>query len=572
METYENQMDWKGLPIREYIDTEDSDLQEILMRCWFSTQFFMKTFQPDIVDGPWTWQRRKNLVDLDDDTLPFGGTCGYRALGKTTLGNCFAVRNFAMRRVKFMVWLSKTEEAAIEQTEAVKQELIGNPLITEVFGVMRPQNMSGMQMQFSRKAFFVADPKTGVPFAFCNPRGIGQPIRGKRITLMGRSQRPDFLFADDTEDDAEVLNPDYRANYRRYFYGSFLKCVDMNKLPDPRTGRWPKPPFWQDPDWLPPWRVWINDTIKHEDGNMNRLLQNGTWNINLFPQAEKREDGKYYSLVPEIVTDEQVRAEARYHAENGLEDQYAMEILCMPMAPDGSGWTRGLYQYYGEDEVPLNDLPREHKFIVVDPAKTSKATSANSAALVVAVDVARRRIHFRSLYAKRVQLDELPHVVFDMAMAFNTPTIYLEITGQEEVVELLWENARAERGLNRWIEFCWLDRRGATPKGDFGKGREAVKRAHSSLILPFYRRGEVLHERSFEGGLLERQQLSYPKCSEWDAMDCASYVPHIMQRTGIVWAPKIMDSEYREVLEQAKDYRPDGALARRIRSREWALQ
>lgn len=561
-------IDFKHSGIADYIDTEDPELQRILLESMLSTEMFIKTFMPEFVDGVWTWQRKAHLALLDDDTVPYGGCCGYRALGKTSLAVAHAVKNFCFRKYPFVVWLSKTEDAAIEQTEAIKDELTSNPQITAVFGNFRPESIKGVQKQFSRKAFYVADPKTGAVFGLCNPRGIGQPIRGKRITLMGRSTRPSFLYADDTEDDEEVMNADYRKKYRKYFYGSFLKCVDRNKLPQAGTNRWKKP----DPGDKAPWRCFLNDTIKHEDSNMARVIQDGSWVVNVFPQAEKRADGQYYSLVPDIVTDEQVRADQKWHESEGEEDTFAMEILCMPMAPDGSAWTRESYRYYGEDELSLNDLGREFKFIVVDPAKVNKATAANSAALAVGVDTMEKKIYFRSLFAHRVKLDRLPHIVFDMAIMLNTPSIYIEITGQEENIELLWENAARERGLDRWIEFIPLDRRGMSVKGDFGKGKEAPKRAHSSLALPYYSRGEVYHERSLKNGPLELQQLAYPKCSKWDCMDCMAYVPHIMLKNGLFWAPKIADRQYEEILENARDWDSDDHLGRRIRDREWALQ
>jgi len=563
---------WKQTHIGRIIDTDDLELQKLIMECYFSTERFMKVFLPNLADGVWTEQRSKGMALLDDDTIPYGYECGYRGIGKTTKMIAKTVQNFCYRKFQFVVYLGKDEGFAIEQTEAVKNELLNNNNIVEVFGHMRPQSMNGVAQQFSRKAFFLSDPVTNEAFGFCNPRGIGQSIRGRRVTIQGRSVRPDFLICDDGEDDDEIMNPDYRVKYRRYFYGAFLKCVSADHMPNPKTGRWDKPAYYDDPFWRPPWRCWNQDTIKHEDGNMQRIIQNGAWVGNVFPQAEKRQDGQYYSLIPEIISDAQVRAEHEWHHKENLDDIYAMEKLCQPMAMDGSAWTKELFRYYNESSLKLNNFPKEQKFIIVDPAKTSLDTSANSAGLCVAIDPLEEKIFFRDLFARRIKLDVLPYEIFNMAVSHNTPTIIVELTGQEEPVQIIWENALRKSGLSEWIELCWIDARGSTPQGDYGKGKEAPKRARASTLLPHYRSGVVYHEEGLRNGPLEQQQLSYPKCTLWDCLDCAGYVPKVAHQAGLWWQPRILDSEFKEILSKSKGYSDDDRTTRRIRDREWVLQ
>ncbi len=548
--------DWKYSGLGDLFPTNESWRQEVLLKAFFSTEFFANYFLVDTFRAVNNWQRKENFLALDDDSIPFGYVMAYRGFGKTTQLFAHLVKQTCFRMSPFTLYTGKTGDYAETQTENIKAELLTNPAILEFFGNMKPKPYLGTSKEFSAKAFFLSDPKSDEPFAFFSPRGSRMQVRGSLIRLKGGMYRPTFIVSDDGEDDEEVLNEDLRKKYRKWFYGALLPCVG-DVRPNPVTGRWDKPDFVDAPHWRPPWRVWQQDTNKHEDANMTRITQDGQWVGHVYPQAEKRSDGKYYTLTPEIVSDEQVRKEQKQAVKNGNEDWYAMEFLCLSQALDGAGWTKDLFEHYNDSGAGLNELDRNDKWVIVDPAKTTKAKSADTAILGQAVRCNLRKLYFRDLISKRMPMEDMPKRALEMCMALNTPIMVVELTGGEDQTKLIFQNEICKQGMEDWIEFIWMDARTETPRGDYGSGRDAAKRARASMLLPMYKNGEIVHDYTLKNGPLEQQQLSFPKCARWDALDVAGYGPVMLQRMGRWWQPqeiKPRDARERPGYGESMDY------------------
>jgi len=146
----------------------------------------------------------------------------------------------------------------------------------------------------------------------------------------------------------------------------------------------------------------------------------------------------------------------------------------------------------------------------------------------------------------------------------------VEITGMEDSLRLLFEQAALERNLHKWIRLHWLDARATKVVGDWGHGKDAAKRARGAGILPFYQRGEVWHHEGLRNSALENQEMSYPKCPRWDALDCAGYIPHLLRQGGLWWearAEAVIDDMLPEPRRRARVTRDE--ITRRIRSGKW---
>jgi len=528
-------VDWRHSGLKDIVDTDETWRQDVLMRALSSTNFFAGYFLAESFTGPTTWQRRKNFETLDDDTLPFGYVCAYRGFAKTTQLWAKNIKDLCFRLQKFILKASYSLDYASTQTDNIRSALLSNPAIIEFFGHLKPQSYKGLNPAFSAKAWFVADPLTHEPFAFVCPKGSNQQVSGALVMLNGAMTRPTWIDIDDGEDREEVLNEELRSKYEAWYYDSLLQCVP-DARPSSKTGRWAPS---KDPLWRPPWRVWQQDTIKHEDSLMARIAQSpAEWVGHVFPQAEKREDDKLHTLVPEIVSSAQVRKEAASAEARGKLDNWYMEKMCLSQATDHDSWTRDLFKYYSDAALKLTDLPKNQKFVVVDPAKTAKTRSAPTAMLGVGISIEDRAIYFRDLVNARLGMDEMPHKAIDMCLALNTPILAVELTGAEGPFQHLFETAVMERGLQHWIEFHWLDAR-QSPRGKYGSGRDAIKRARGAALLPRYKQGEVYHEETLRESALEKQELSFPKPARWDALDCAGYVPELMRDIGIYWEPKL---------------------------------
>ena len=228
-----------------------------------------------------------------------------------------------------------------------------------------------------------------------------------------------------------------------------------------------------------------------------------------------------------------------------------------------------MFHYYseaaagdGKSMFGLNKDPELHRFLIVDPARTAKSRSCPSAILAVATDYNRGRVHFRKTIARRMSQDALLDTAFTTAFDMNTKVIGVEITGLGDAGKWMWMNYASQHGYKN-IEFVWLEGTDL-PKGDWGAGDDAAKRARASQGLPLYQKHMVYHEESLRGGILETMELSYPLCSSWDIMDCMGYVPTMLHMAGRVFAtkqpgpheaplPKWDDDQWEEITQRLRE-------------------
>ena len=544
------------------------------MKSMASTEHFCRTFLPETYYKKMTHQQRAALASIDDDTIPKLDLCCFRGFGKSSFGEAKVIKGVCFRQMPSAMFVGSNEEMATASTENVKTELMTNPNITELFGKFKPKNMGEMVYGFSKKSFFLVDPVTGKTIAFIQPKGAKQKIRGSRTKVDGRTWRPYFISADDLEDDEEVLNAETREKLSRWFHGALLNCVSTDR-PDPKTNRWKRDA--KDPLWLPPWRVLYTDTLKHSDALIAHIQADTEWVTHNYPQAEFRldDDGKkrLYSLVPEIITTSQVRAEYQANRNRGTLTSYCQEKLCSPMSEEDACWKREMYHYYDEATVAdtssmygLNKNPDLDRFVIVDPARTNNMKSCPSGILYVAVDYKLGRTYFRKEINQRLSQDEMLDATFNTAFDMNTKTIAVEITGLGDAGKWMWVNYANQKGYNEF-QFVWLEAKGL-PKGDFGKGEDAAKRARASQILPLYQQHMVYHDVSLRGGSLEGQQLSYPMSAQWDILDCAGYVPTMLDLSGRCFDAKatIEGQQPSNVFEDSIDW---DEMTERLREGAW---
>lgn len=557
-----------GVPAEDV--EHDPIIAALVERCSYDSKFFGMVFLADTFDGPTTYQHDDVWQRFDDETVPFTCACAWRGFGKTTLSITKAVKEICYRAQRFIVIVGKSHDYAAGITESVKSILISSPLIRFVYGNFKAKSYEGLDPQFSAKAWYASDPESAEPFCFVVPKGANQQIRGMNRYIRGKLQRPTLIIVDDLEDDDEVLNEELRKKLKEWFEGPLLKCVETKKQPGSRSFRWS---LEQLRDGIAPWRIIYIDTLKHEASNMANILQQSRWVSVTHAQSECRKDGEheeYYSLVPEIISHEHVRADVRAAKKNGTMDVYAREMMCLPQSPENANWTRADYKYYSDSKYHyfkkspgLNFEPGIRRFIIVDPAKTSNPTSAYSAILVFAVDPARGRIYLRKLINERLKVADMYDRVFECCEEFNTTRVAVEVTGLNEHIQHNMEQAALSYGLTS-LEFMWLEARSTPKAGDFGTGRESIKRARAAQMLPYYGRGEVYHDESFRDGPLEQQQLSYPRCSFWDAIDAHGYIPQVLMIDGVYFVH--VEPKAEEKIVRFENY---SQLGRRIAAGGW---
>jgi len=192
-----------------------------------------------------------------------------------------------------------------------------------------------------------------------------------------------------------------------------------------------------------------------------------------------------------------------------------------------------MFRYYEEGEKSLNANPDVVNAILVDPARTTKMSSADSAIVGVGVDIETNEIYVRDVVSDKFHPDELYDEIFDMARRLEARHVGLEVTGLHEYITYPFLNEVRRRAAD--IELVDLHARG-------GRNEEGKKERVKSLVS-FYRRGLVYHNEAVCGGL-EMQLLAFPKPQKWDIMDALGYLPGLLDSGEVFMRP--YDAEYAE--------------------------
>ena len=520
--------------------------QRILQKCLFDTKFFALVFMGESFDEAMTWQHDQIWRLLDDDTLPKTAVCMWRGGGKTTSMIAKIVKSICFRQEKFIMVVGKSFDYAARITENVKLELMANLRIRKIWGSVKQRSAAEIdqreyiEFSFSQKGWFACDPATGTPFCFILPKGCNQQVRGMNVRIAGRMQRPTLMFIDDLEDDEEVLNELIRIKTRRWVAGALLPCVPR-KRPNPRTNRWA--PKQGDGAWRPPWRIIYVDTLKHEDSQMAHILQSGQWRTKIFPQSELRRDteGKlrFFSLVPELISHEQVRRDVSDAKAEGSMDEYCREYMCLPMDPVNAQWTRDIFKRYEERIERLNKRRDIHRFLIIDPARTSNSESCPTGMLAFGADMKHRKIWVRKEINARLSIKEIPDIALDLALEMNSRLIAVEVNGVDDWMRQAFFDAAAKRGMN--VQFLFVNAP-TNARGSYGPGEEGRKRRDAAGAARRYKDGHIYHEVSLKDGPLEMQQLSFPKPARWDSLDCLGHLDRVLQQLGLFFEP-VIDSK-----------------------------
>jgi len=547
--------------------TNDSIMQEAIVRSIeptgargdlesTGTEFFTKTFFPDIYKKPFTQQQYEYLKLIDDDTIPFLAVLARRRFAKTTIGLGFLTRRLALRMEKFILYHSAIYDIAAQRTEALKGMVL-SPQIASVFGDLNPERYQGRSPAFSKDAWFLVDPGTNVPFACVSPKGAEQTCNGSLAPLDGGMHRVSLIWADDSQPRKNIENEVVRARYEEWFYAELLQTVDNDEQPTGKDGRWDAP---ETGVWTAPWRVILSDTCKHIDAMMMNALQDPEWQSRIYPIAIETSPGVYKSLELNV-SDKAVQTLANRFRTRP--DMFAREYLCKPRSSTVNGFNAE-FKHYNDMRLSRSFGDETKKFLVVDPACTKGKQSACTSILGVAVNPYERKIRFRDNIVRKMFPEEMFRNLFDMALALKTRTIAVEITGGSKLLQYTFEQAAKARGLGGQIRWIWLKSNRSEYDGD-----EGIKEQRAAMLIPYYEEGIIEHDEAMKNGPLERALKSFPACKYWDAPDTAGHSLAVMKELGVLLHPdpkKILSFDADDDEE-----RRDRELMDFLKNRDWCM-
>lgn len=513
-------------------------VKRLVLKCRTSSYNLARTFLRESFFLKQTWQTKKVWDLLDDDTIPRLAVCGWRGLGKTTMMTARIVRGILYRQIKYVGIVGYNEGYATHLTENLKQIITSKESITSVFGNLIPDRVKTSRgSSFSKESYYLVDPTTGQQICFVQPIGLKEGHRGFNIYIDGQLYRPDFLWVDDVEKDEDLKTPESRKEIREKLWGALGYAINTQYRPNANK-RWEPDP--KNPFWTPPYRFCYLDTYKDDDANIAHILEDPEWTSVVLPQAEVIEVSKdkyeYFSCVEEAVSHEEVRAEAAAAERRGMLHVYAREKMCRPFSPTNQCWTRGLFRYFDTkyDERTLQKDPDVLRFIVVDPARTDEENAnpktCPTAMMSVAVDFKLHRICFRKFVLEYLGWEDLFQTMFDFAVEQNSRTIAFELTGLEMWGKTPCMQQAKDRNLK--VQWYWLEARDRRPDGNWGTGKDAVKRARAGMMLPHYKLKECWHHERLKNSLWETALIAYPKPRKWDLLDTGGHAIKIIDTHG----------------------------------------
>ena len=501
----------------------DEDLKQILAACSVSTEMTAKTFFPERFYVPFAKNIHGKIFDLIDGPANKVAIAAPRGWGKTSIvGLALMARYILFRHTGFICYINKSHDAASLQTENLRRELVTNRMIKNFFGNFKVNtNSSDFEEVFSKKAWVAYN-------TLVWPRGAGQQVRG----VLFKNDRPGLIIIDDLEDPQKVQNDEIRAAWYEWLIADVIKAV-------PRLHRH--------------WKIVYIDTLKHEDSTLQKLMESDEWASVRLEAC----DDDFHSSAPSFMSDADIMREWEEHCASGQTDVFFRELRNLPISTKDSAFQRDYFHYYG---LPLENIKNEldlkitdpeiqtnqniETVILMDPAKTVKIHSAETAILGIGIDLTSAKIYIRDAISEKLYPDEIYDAMFGMGIRLDAKVLGIEETSLNEFIRQPIKNEMFKRG--KFFELIWLKARGGMKK-----------ELRIKELVPYYRQGYIYHNAACPVmKKLEQQLMMFPRSKLWDLMDCLAYIIEMLELGERYFSPKEnpedIESEFAEL-----DYEPE---------------
>jgi hypothetical protein len=296
------------------------------------------------------------------------------------------------------------------------------------------------------------------------------------------------------------------------------------------------------------WKIVYIDTLKHEDSVLQKLLESPEWDSIRLEAC----DDDFKSTAPNFMSDEDIMKEWNQHVDAGQTDVFFRELRNLPISTKDSSFQQSYFHYYnlppdrkGSDtDLKLYDSDIQQNqnietVILLDPAKTVKIHSAESAILGIGIDLSSAKIFIRDAISEKMYPDEIYEAMFGMAQMLGAKVIGVEETSLNEFIKQPIKNIMFQRGT--FYELVWLKARGGMKK-----------ELRIKELVPYYRGGYIYHNAACATiKRLEQQLLMFPRSRLWDLMDCEAYIIEMLELGERYFSPKDnpqdLESEYKEL-------------------------
>lgn len=493
----------------------DKETEQILAACATSTEITAKTFFPERFYLPFASQVHGEIFKLIDGPENKVAIAAPRGWGKTSLvGLALMARWVLFRYTGFICYINKSHDAASLQTENLRRELVTNRDIKHFFGDFKQRDVKKVEFDevFSKKAWVAFD-------TLVWPRGAGQQVRG----VLFKNDRPGLIVIDDLEDPDKIENDDIRQGWKQWLYADVIKAV-------PQIG-----PHVDD------YKIVYIDTLKHEDSVLQMLLDSPEWKSIRLEAC----DDDFNPTAPEFKSKEQIEKDWQEHVDAGQSDVFFREYRNLPISTKDNAFQQQYFKYYNlppertfrkEIDLKLTDADIQldkniETVVIMDPAKTVKIHSAETAIIGIGIDINSARLYIRDAISEKMYPDEIYDSLFNMGIRLNAKVMGIEETSLNEFIKQPIKNEMFKRG--KFFELVWLKTRGGMKK-----------ELRIKELVPYYRMGYIYHNASCATvKKLESQLLMFPRSKLWDLMDCLAYIIEMLEMGERYFSPGMHDND-----------------------------
>ena len=476
------------------------DLKDVLAGCYMSTKACASVMFPDRFYLPFSSIHEQIFRPLDDDNIQKVCIAAPRGFGKSSIVNlAYPAKKILFRDKKFIVPISNTATQAVMQGENLKNELMSNPIVKELFGNMKTNN-------FSKEQWIT---ENGV---MVMPRGAGQQVRG---FLFG-NYRPDLIIIDDLEDAESVRSEDQRKKLKEWFFADVMNSVSRSSKS---------------------WKIVVIGTVLHEDGLLANLLEDETW----YTVRLELCDDDYKSNWKDFMSDADIANLVNSFRVQGMLDTFYREYRNMAIATEDATFLSQYFRQYDESTENISKNMEIENVVIIDPAKTVKMHSAHSAIIGIGIDLMHNRFYIRDVIGEMLHPDELYDKAIKMCRDLNARVLAVEVTSLNEFITYPLKTAISQSGLA--LTFVELNAR-------------AKKEDRIAALVPFYRRGLIYHNSACCGAL-EGQLLSFPRGKRVDIIDAEAYLIELLETGERYFMPEAvakMESEQYAKLAESDDF------------------
>ena len=429
----------------------------------------------------------------------------------TAITFAYALYLLMTRRSSHMLIISSNEAIAASFVGDIKIELLENDVLRDYFGVD----------DFLKEAEseIIVRMKDGHKFRVL-AKGANQRMRG----LKWERKRPDYVLADDMEDEELVMNELRRDKFKKWWLGAVE--------PITKAGG----------------KIRVVGTIMHLDslleGMMPPMKDIDTYTDGLRTYSKNR-NRKWFSikyrahnedftqiLWPAQFSPEALKSIRQGYAELGKLDVYGQEYLNYPIDPTTAFFRR-------DDFLPMNDNHREARksyYVGVDLAISEKKRSAKSAIVVGGLD---NDGYLNIVDVRRGNWDGLQIVeeLFSVYSRWNPELIRIE---QENIAKAIGPFLFKEMDERQ----IYLPISEGTPTKDKDQRAQSIRNRLRAGKVRFDKEKEWYPD-------FEEELVNYPKHPRVDQVDAFAWLGLTLEQMVAPSTPQEdEDEEYRMLFEE----------------------